>query len=228
MALCFSYHLDLKRSYITKKIPQWIAKTHTDYKVPSRIKGKQPALENYQLDYRTLLQKYTDIKEIRWSYFQGIPIYQVIIGNTEHFFDASEDQIRELEIPVTAIEKAIPNIHGDSVHYQIHQIEEYENYYLPWKRDLPLPVYKVEVADPDKSLYYINPRTGEYKYLNTNRKMRKWLFSGLHYFHFKPLTDYPVVWTILIWTLTLGCIVITATGTWLSFKYLIRLFKRKK
>ncbi|MCD7975597.1 MAG: hypothetical protein LUG51_00005 [Tannerellaceae bacterium] len=227
LVLSFPDHLDSQWSPIPEKTPQWIAKTHTDYKVSSRIKGKQLSLDSYHADYRKIQEQYQEVKEIRWSHFQDIPVYQAIIGNKEYFFDASGEQICPLTIPAIGIEKAIRSIHGDSMTYQLQLITTYENYYLPWKRELALPVYKVEVNDPDQSLYYINPQTGEFKYLNTNRKVRKWLFSGLHYFHFKPLTDFPVVWTIVIWFLTGGCIVVTATGTWLSFTYLKRHLKRK-
>ena len=210
-----------------KKVPQWLVKTHQEYKIPMKIKGKHPSLDKYILDYRLLKQKYPDLKEVEWAYYQGVPIYKTIIGGKEVSFDASQDTVKELFLSQKAIEKSIRSIHGDSVRFNVTLIDEYENYYLPWKKELALPVYKVEVDDADKSLYYINPKNGDYKYLNQNRKTRKWIFNALHYFHIKWLMDRPVLWTIAIWIAATGCIVISATGVWLSWKWIKRKLKRK-
>lgn len=211
-----------------KKVPQWITKTHEEYKIPMKIKGKHPSLDKYKLDYRLIKQKYPDLKEVEWSYYQGVPFYKTIIGQKELSFDALQDTLKELFLPQKAVEKSIRSIHGDSVKFTVTLINEYENYYLPWKKELALPVYKVEVDDADKSLYYINPKNGDYKYLNQNRKTRKWMFNALHYFHIKWLMDRPVLWTISIWVAALGCIVISGTGVWLSWKWLKRKLRKKK
>lgn len=211
-----------------KKVPQWITKTHEEYKIPMKIKGKHPSLDKYKLDYRLIKQRYTDLKEVEWSYFQGVPFYKTIVGGKELSIDASQDTLLELFLPQKAIEKSIRSIHGDSVKFSVTLIDEYENYYLPWKKELALPVYKVEVDDADKSLYYINPKNGDYKYLNQNRKTRKWMFNALHYFHIKWLMDRPVLWTIFIWVAVLGCIIVSGTGVWLSWKYIRRKMKKLK
>ena len=91
-----------------------------------------------------------------------------------------------------------------------------------------IPDYKIELNDKDESLYYINPRTGKYKYLNKNKKLKKLLFSGLHYFKFKFFSDKPLLWTICIWFLCIGGIVVSFTGIGLSVKRIIRssIFKK--
>ena len=169
---------------------------------------------------------YPDLKQVGWTHFQGIPIYEIVAGNQKLFIDASFNEAKELFLPSEAIEKSIRAIHGDSVAFTVKLINDYENYYLPWKRDLGLPAYKVEVSDADKSLYYINAKTGDYKYLNQNRKARKWMFQALHYFHIKWLMDRPVLWTVVLWTLSIGCIIVSVTGVWLSWKFLRRKWKQ--
>ncbi len=208
-----------------KKTPQWITKTYNS--IPKGIKGKQVGFDTYTLDYRKLIAQYPDLKRIEWSYFQGIPVYNTVIGNKEVSFDASQADVKQLYLEEGDIWRAMQKNHKD-ISFTISYITEYEDYYLPWKKDLALPVYKVSVADADNSLYYINPRNGEYKYLNDNRKTRKWLFNGLHYFHIKGLVDKPVLWTIVIWILAVGCIIISTTGVWIGFKYMVRKIKRLK
>lgn len=208
-----------------RKVPQWMAKTHNP--IPMSIKGKPISLDKYILNYKEILKHYDNVKQIEWSYFQGKPIYNAVIGSQPISIDASTPIIQELNLMTTDIEKAIKDNHSE-VDFTIKTISDYENYYMPWKRNLALPVYKVTVADEDNSIYYINPKNGNYKYVNDNRKVRKWLFNGLHYFHFKWLVDKPVLWTITIWILALGCTAVSLTGVWLGGRYSKRKYKKIK
>ena len=210
-----------------QKVPQWLVKTQTDYKVSQKIKGAKIKPTSYPLDYRTLQKEYPDLKQITWDYFQGVPIYHIVIGENELAIDASTNKVKELNLEVEPIQAAIEGIHGTETKYSIQLIHHYEEYYLPWSRHLDLPVYKVEVDTPDKDLYYIAANTAKYKYLNTNRKVRKWLFNGFHYLHFKPLIERPILWHFTLWLLALGCIGVTGSGVYLGFKYLSRTYKQK-
>lgn len=206
-----------------QKVPQWIAKTHNP--IPHGIKGKSIAAEKYTLDYRQVLEEFDNVKEIEYSVFQGKPVYNVIVEAEKIAIDASCKQVKELYLTKEDVETAMIANHGDA-NFSIELINEHEDYYLSWRRELALPAYKVMVNDADQSLYYINPKNGEYKYLNHNRKVRNWMFFGLHYFHIKWLVDRPVLWTITLWTLTLGCIVVSLTGVWLSSRYIKRKYKK--
>lgn len=210
-----------------KKVPQWMVKTHTNYHIPQKIKGKKIHPSQYKLDYRVLQKEFSELKQIEWEYFQGVPIYHIINGSQELYIDASADTLKILNLSEQNIRQAIEHIHGADSKYTIELIHEYENYYLPWKRHLDLPVYKVTVDTEDNNLYYISPETGSYKYLDNNKKARKFLFNTLHYLHNPWLMDKPEVWTILIWILVLGCITTLSTGVWLSCTYVVRKFKKK-
>lgn len=208
-----------------RKVPQWMAKTHNP--IPMGIKGKAISLDKYILDHKNILDQYNDVKRIEWSYFQGKAVYNAVIGNKQISFDASSSELQELNLTEADIKKVIHHNHGE-VDFVMETIVDYENYYMPWTRSLALPAYKVTVADADNSIYYINPKNGDYRYVNDNRKMRKWMFSGLHYFHIKWLVDRPILWTLLIWTLALGCIGISLTGVWLGCRYYKRKFRKIK
>lgn len=223
MTFAFSGAMALQR------IPQWIIKTHGEYKVSdSQLRGKQLSIDSYVLDYRILKEKYPDIKAIEWASFQDIPIYNIVTGNKEISIDASSDLVKELYLPQQQIEKAIENIHGKEESFTVSVIDRYEEYYLSREGDLPLPVYKVEVNNADKSCYYIDPKTGNFKYLNQNRKAKKWVFSGLHYLNIRCLVERPVLWTIAIWTLCLGGAFVSLSGAWLGFRYIIRKIRKLK
>ena len=101
-------------------------------------------------------------------------------------------------------------------------MDEYDEYYLSRTHALPLPVYKVDIDNADKTTYYINPHNGDTKYLTQNKRAKKWVFSGIHYLNIKWLVEHPVIWTILIWTLCLGGAFVSLTGVVLGIKFLKR------
>lgn len=226
MVFCiFLITWSISGSVSIQKVPQWIAKTHNP--IPHGIRGKAIAYDKYTLDYRQILENYDEVKEIEFSMFQGKPIYNVVVGAEQIAIDASGLEVKKLYLTEEDVEKVVKFNHGNA-DFNVQLITEYEDYYLPWKRGLALPAYKVMVQDADNSLYYINPENGEYKYLNQNRKVRNWMFFGLHYFHIKWLVDRPVFWTITLWTLTLGCLVVSLTGVWLSGRYIKRKYKKAR
>ena len=209
-----------------QRIPQWVLKTDGDYSVPSsKFRGKQLPIESYQLDYRMLIAKHPDLKSIEWGHFQDIPVYNIVTGNQEMTIDASSSEVKELFLPEVEIDKAIRQIHGKDAVFTTSLINEYEEYYLSRKRTYPLPAYKVLVDNADKSRYYIDPKTGDFRYLNRSRLAKKWIFSGLHYLNIKWLVERPFLWTISIWVLCLGGAYVSLSGVYLSVKYLKRKIK---
>jgi len=212
-----------------QRIPQWVIKTHGEYRVSeSQLRGKRLPLTAYTLDYRMIPQVYPDVKEIEWSHYRDIPVYNLIVGDHTISIDASSTEVKELFLPEDQIEKSIRSVHGEEESFRITTIDKYEEYYLARKEPLPLPAYKVEVDNADKSLYYIDQKTGDFKYLNRSRKAKKWIFSGLHYLHIQWLWERPVLWTIAIWALCIGGAIVSLTGVWLGIRYFRRKTVRNK
>lgn len=207
-----------------QRIPQWIIKTHEAYRVSStQLRGKPLSLDRYLLDYRALVREYPEVKTIEWTHFRDVPIYVLVTENRKVCIDASLPEAKELYLSQSEIEKAVLTVHKGSSLTSLTTIIAYEDYYMSRKKELPLPVYKVEVDNADHSLYYIDPKTGDFKYLNQSRKVRKWIFSGLHYLNINWLVERPILWTIAMWTLCLGGAYVSLSGCWLGV-----LFIRKK
>ncbi len=212
-----------------QRIPQWAVKTHHKYGSAQRkVLNKALPMQEYKLDYRQIIAKLPNVKEIHWSQFAKIPIYEIISGDSSMYFDASNEKLINLQIPKNTIDNTIGKIHGDSASYTVELMQKYDNYYMLLSNRRPLPVYKVVVADKDNSTYYINPKTGDYRYINNSRRARKWVFSALHYFNIPFFAGKKVLWTIIIWALCLGGIVVSGSGVYLSWKYLKRKFVRTK
>lgn len=213
-----------------QRVPRWIVPMQGNYFFSySKMWGKQPLpVTAYRLDYRKLKEAYPELKEVSWTHYGEIPVYAIVEGDNERLIDASAEDVRELFIPEATIVEGLKRLHGDSVQFSISLIDRYDNYYLDRDRSLPLPVYKVEVDDADGTLYYISPETGYVRFLNHNKMVRKWLFSGIHYLNIQWLIERPVLWTIAIW---LVCIVgagFSLTGVWLGVRYIRRTFGRRR
>lgn len=211
-----------------QRIPQWIIPMEGDYLFnASQMWGKKSLPFNaYRLDYRKLREVYPALKEVNWTHFRDIPVYRIIEGNRERLIDASATNVKPLFLPEETIIAGIRQIHGSNTVIGLSLMNHYDNYYLSRNHSLPLPVYKVNLDNNDRTLYYISPETGYVRYLNTNKKVKKWLFSGIHYLNIQWLIERPLLWTIAIWTLCLGGALVSLSGIWLGRKYLKRLIKK--
>lgn len=207
-----------------KKIPQWIVKSHRE--IPAGIKGKPLPLEAYKLGINQIINSVDSVKQIEWSYFHNRPVMEVVAGRNIIYLDASGSNPAPLALTSAEIESAVRKNHDDA-ELNTELLEKADNYYVAWNKELPLPVYRVSVADEDNSTYYINPATGEYRFINDNRRAKRWLFHFLHYFNHQWLIERPILWTAIIWTTVLGCITVSVSGVWLSWRYIERKFKRR-
>lgn len=207
-------------------VPQWMVKVHNEtLSMQSYMPYSKTKPQDYPLDYRSIVESYPNqVKSIEWSGFGDIPTYKAVIGDSLSVFDASSSELKSLMLTEGQIIDRIKQIHTEGI--SIVQLTEYDNYYIDRKRKLPLPVYKVEVNDADKSVYYVNPKTGDTRYFNNNSRAGKWMYQGLHSFNFKFLADRPWLWNIVMWVTMLGGTSVAVTGVWLSIKYLRRKIKR--
>ncbi len=214
-----------------QRIPQWMIRTDGNYIFnASRMWGKRPLPpETYRLDYRRLKETYPDLKEVSWTHFRDIPAYEIIAGKRALTIDASSEEVKELFIPEKTLAEGIRAVHGEDVAYTATLIDRYDNYYLARKgmNALPLPVYRVVVDDAIGSRYYIDPSTGYIRYFNTNKMVKKWVFSGIHYLNIRWLVERPLLWTVCIWFLCLGGAFVSLTGCWLGVRYLRRKGKKR-
>lgn len=212
-----------------QRVPQWLVATKHNYKINRKtIQGPPLSIAKYIADYRKIVKQYPDTKEIEWSHFQDIPIYKVIVGDKIFYLDASNSELLPLSLSSKSVSKLVSKIFGDTALYSIELMNTYDNYYLSLKHHKPLPVYKVSIADSDNSVLYIDPKSGVFRYVNDNRRTKKWMFSALHYFNIRFFAHNHTLWTVVMWTLCIGGIIVSGSGVYLSGKYLRRKMRRFK
>lgn len=208
-------------------VPKWMVKVHNPEIQNNMFTSGPVVLSNYKLDYHKILEEYNgQVKSIEWSSFGDVPLYTTIINNKIFVFDASEEEVQPLAITEQMIKNKLSAIHNEAI--TITQLNEYDNYYVGTSSHLPLPVYKVDISDPDNSTYYINPKNGNTRYFNTNTKVRRWTYQALHSFELGFLVKRPVLWNIIMWTTMIGGTLVSITGVWLGFRYFGRKLKKLK
>lgn len=206
------------------RVPQWIIRTEAPFTFnKTRLwgKGLLPA-DTYKLGFNKVKEAYPQLKEITLARFADIPAYIIIEGENERYLNASSDEVEILQIPESTIVEGFGKMYGKDVPVKVSLLEEYDNYYVNLRGTYTLPVYKVEVDNNDKELYYVSPDDGYIKYLNKNKKADKWLFSAIHYLNIPWLITRRALWTICMWVLCGGCAMVCLSGVILGIKSLLK------
>lgn len=211
-----------------QKVPQWLVKTHNKDIATAVADDSMPMeASRYKLDYRRIIDTYSGrVKSIEWAGFGDMPVYKAFIDGEVMLFDASADTVGRLLLDKNRVEARMKELHTEP--FTVELMNEYDNYYVNQRRQLPLPVYKVTVNDMDGNIHYVNPETGEITNYNSNTRLRKWLYQGIHCFKIKFLVERPWLWNIIVWTTMIGGLLVSVTGVMLSIRYLRRKFRRLK
>lgn len=192
----------------------------------SRSGGMLPA-DTYVLDYRKVLSASDSIKSITWSSWNKRPYYTLRTNGGTQLIDASDSlSIRPFRLSEEMIRADVRKKLGDSAHWTMALLTEYDaDYYDKKKGHTPLPVYRVIVDDKMHTRLYYNPETLSQRSVDDDGRTRRFLYSGLHSLNIKFLTDRPVLWNIVMFTLLIGGTFLSLTGVILSMKWIIRKIK---
>jgi hypothetical protein len=158
------------------------------------------------------------VKELELMVVGGEPIYLAVLGRGETRIvpvSAPPREAFDLQRIVGLVESAArPDGLADS-----RLIQQYDAYYLDRHRRKPLPVILARVNDPERTRYYIDPKTarvvGTY---GSGSWMNRWLYHGLHSLDFPWLYDYRPLWDIVVIAFMLGGTVLCVTSLILAWR----------
>jgi hypothetical protein len=103
------------------------------------------------------------------------------------------------------------------------ELTDYDDYYYNKDRTLPLPIYRFKTDDPQNSYYYVNPKTLSVdKKMQTDNKIERWLYNGLHSFDFPFLFFKRPLWDIVVGIFLLGCTLLSVTGLKLTINKILK------
>ena len=209
--------------------PEWLGREHKQYNYRELMDKTAPDLAQYPLDYRTVLKHFKGkATQIEWTHYFNMPTYTVQIENEKPLVvDATGSEVKALKLNEEQVAAAVKAIHGDE-NFTISEMSDYDNYYIDRKHELSLPVWKVAVDNADKTCYYVDPSTGNTRSFNTHSRWAFHMYQGFHSLRYKFLTERPVLWTIVMWTLLLAGAFVSLTGVVLGVRYLVRTVRKIK
>lgn len=213
-------------------IPDWMKKTPKESRQdrrPPRMgeRGEMFRLDMYSLDYRTAIDATPGAKAIEWASWNQHPYYRITTDSTSYNIDASDSlHVHPFVLTEEMINRGMEKMYKDSAVWRLDLLTEYdEDYFSRKKENTPLPVYRVIVDDDMHTRHYYNPQTLRQQRIDDDGRTRRFLYSGLHSLRFKFLTDRPILWNIVMYTLMLGGTFLSLTGVVLTFKWIIRKIK---
>jgi len=102
-------------------------------------------------------------------------------------------------------------------------ITAYDAYYLDRHHDLPLPALRVHLNDEERSVFYIDPRSGRVVGGYDNWQwMERWAYHGLHSINFPWLYNNRPAWDIVVLMLMLGGAALSVTSLVIGAQFLRR------
>ena len=99
-------------------------------------------------------------------------------------------------------------------------------YYARPHRELHLPVWRVEFADPAHSVLYVDAVRGEPTgFVDDGFRRWRWARDGLHSLDFPAINGKRPLWDVIVWVLLLAGTLSASTGVWLACRRVRRLLR---
>ncbi len=204
------------------EVPQFIARSPDEFDVRSEVQALP--LLRFTRDVNEVLTHYPQTNRVEWNIIGGMPYYKIC--DTEGRISMISGDSTKSDYQSMFSKKELQNIYSKQIaqhSFSLTLQKEYDNYYIPsQKRQHPLPVYRLNIADPFKTTLYIRPTTSELMAeYNNNSRIRRWTYNFLHSFNSRWLLEHSF-WRILLEIFLLG------GGLMLSITAMVLTIKRMK
>ncbi len=91
-------------------------------------------------------------------------------------------------------------------------LNEYDAHYYDLRGSRPLPVLRVQYVDANRTWLYVDPTRGAIvQRTDDTRRLRRWLYQGLHSLDFPSLYYKRPLWDIVVIGLSIGGLALSAT-----------------
>ena len=194
----------------------WASDGGTGERISQVLRGGPLDLSNFP-KFEAPAQK---MKELEFLLIQGEPYYVMRIDSAEPLLvSATSSQIRRelfsTESLMTRVKQGNPNV----AIAESTVLSDYDGYYHPTERKLPLPVLRVKFADPDATWFYIDPHMGSVVSRFTRReRLQRWIYHGLHSLDFNFWYYQGPMWTAAMVTLNAGGALLSVIGVIIAVK----------
>ncbi|OUU80721.1 MAG: hypothetical protein CBC38_00730 [Gammaproteobacteria bacterium TMED78] len=165
---------------------------------------------------------------------KAVKIYASKVNNTPYAISISGNLEKD-RLDIVSLEKSDlaiedlkivgANLRDDAGIIEQGWLSEGDSYYYSHHNDRPFPTYKIEYSDGE--IIYLNNLTAKINLIiDSNRKLYRWLFAGVHRFDFFKEVRKRPFWDIIMLSIQLSLLLFAFTGLILGFKSLRNIIKR--
>jgi hypothetical protein len=193
-----------------------------DPRIPEALESEPFQFENFtaKSPARAIAEVSAPVKELEF-----------ISAGGRSFFLATQSPGRTKLIPVDGMPRddvdhrwlldLVKATVGPATIAEARFIGDYDAEYLDRHHELPLPVLRVQLNDPQRSQFYIDPRTvrvvGSY---SAGRWPERWLYHGLHSINLPWLYTYRPAWDLVMLLLLVGGTALSITSVSIGWRFL--------
>jgi len=132
------------------------------------------------------------------------------------------------QVPLSQVETASRRLAGGASVLSVDTLTSYDGYYYDRKKQKPLPVVRIRLADQKQTWLYVNPETALIQARYTVRsRWERWLYNGLHSLDFPFLYYHRPLWDLVVIILSVGGFALSITGIVLTVRYLQKSYKKR-
>ncbi|PWU05935.1 MAG: hypothetical protein C5B51_13315 [Terriglobia bacterium] len=169
-------------------------------------------------------------KEVEFAALAGTPVYlETIAGRPEVI---SIDGRRHTGLDPVLVRRIAGQVVAPYRVEEFRIVRNYEAYYLDRHHERPLPVIFIRLNDPERSMYYVDPRTGRtaQSYAGSSR-INRWLYHGLHSLDLPWLYTHRPAWDLIVLSLMAGGTALCVTSmviAWRRLRHKLRMFRMRR
>lgn len=170
-------------------------------------------------------------REMLWQVFDGRPFYVLHDGaGRTRLIEAREGsaplqrfQAADLIVAASRLMPGTPIVEASELtHYDVYYYAR-APHTMSGHAERRLPVLRVKFGDAADTWIHIDPYTGRIEgTLDNTRRVRRWLFAGLHSWDLPMLLDNRPLWDVLMIGFSAGGFALSVTGIFIGWRRLRR------
>ncbi|MES2280898.1 MAG: PepSY domain-containing protein [Pseudomonadota bacterium] len=199
---------------------KWLAH-QTPSAFPAKFGQAQPVFTHNLASLAQLAASNKPVKAIEAGWYDGRPVWTRFDANANrHTVDAVSGEavsVRAEEL-IKAAKAAFPSAAVED----IKLLTEPDLYWYSRHTPPVLPVWRIRLADTDATWLHVDAISGRLlNATNSDSRLRRWLFNGLHSFDFPPFMK-TTLWYVTIWVLSLIGLAASVSGVVIGWRRLRR------
>jgi len=211
---------------------QWLQGAGVSQQELQRYAGNTAPSTEISLQTLQSLDAGDDVREIRFVWIAGQPLLLIngpLADDSPKTFlqSASVLSARSGEVVTLAADTLFASAQAamEGVAMNTSVLHDEDHYWYSHHHQRELPVLRAMFNDADGTWLHIEPHTGQILgKMDVSSRADRWLFNAMHTLDFRFLTDFRPAWDIMIWTLSLTGLIISASGVVIGCRRLSKSF----